>query len=179
MLINEPGYKDFIKILNQHSVEYLIVGGYAVIAHGYIRGTWDFDLWVNPKRENSVRLIKAIEEYGYDVEKVRGVDLNGKSPIKLVGEGYKIDILHNLWGVEGSFEDAYKRSKAFGEGQYGARVIAVKDLIDSKLKAMRKQDLADVEKLMAIQKHKMELGLREEEKGKQKKDKPKGRGMGM
>ncbi|GAA0526299.1 hypothetical protein LX66_0460 [Chitinophaga japonensis] len=52
-------FRDFIQALNNHNVEYIVVGGYAVILHGYRRPTGDMDIWVNPTRENYEKLVKA------------------------------------------------------------------------------------------------------------------------
>jgi hypothetical protein len=41
-------FKEFIKLLNEKKVEYLLVGGYAVVLHGYPRYTGDIDFWINP-----------------------------------------------------------------------------------------------------------------------------------
>ncbi len=41
-----PDFREFLKLLNSESVEYLVVGGYAVAHHGYPRPTGDLDIWV-------------------------------------------------------------------------------------------------------------------------------------
>lgn len=43
-----PDFSEFVALLNQHKVNYLIVGGYAVTVHGYPRYTGDLDVWVEP-----------------------------------------------------------------------------------------------------------------------------------
>ena len=45
-IFNED-FQDFISALNKHNVEYLLVGGYSVILHGYARTTGDLELWIN------------------------------------------------------------------------------------------------------------------------------------
>ena len=45
-------FQEFLELLDNHEVEYLLVGGYAVILHGYARSTGDMDLWVNQTNEN-------------------------------------------------------------------------------------------------------------------------------
>lgn len=44
----EPGYLNLLRLFHAHSVEYVVVGGYAVIAYGHLRATGDIDLFVNP-----------------------------------------------------------------------------------------------------------------------------------
>lgn len=51
-----PDFRELLELLNKNEVEYLIVGGYAVIAHGYPRLTIDIDVWVKPSKENSKKL---------------------------------------------------------------------------------------------------------------------------
>jgi hypothetical protein len=57
-LFNED-FLDFINVLNKAEVEYILVGGYAVILHGYARSTADMDVWVNKTPANYHKLKKA------------------------------------------------------------------------------------------------------------------------
>nr|MDQ6903680.1 hypothetical protein [Bacteroidota bacterium] len=62
-LFNED-FQDFIMELNNNSVRYILVGGYAVILHGYIRSTADMDIWVDKTKENYQKLKKALNQFG-------------------------------------------------------------------------------------------------------------------
>jgi hypothetical protein len=64
MNIFNDDFKDFILFLNKFEVEYIVVGGYAVIIRGYSRSTGDIDIWVNKTKENFNRLQKTILEFG-------------------------------------------------------------------------------------------------------------------
>jgi predicted nucleotidyltransferase len=64
MNIFNNDFKDFILYLNQYVVEYIVVGGYAVIIRGYSRSTGDIDIWVNKTEENFIKLQKAIKAFG-------------------------------------------------------------------------------------------------------------------
>ena len=64
MNIFNPDFTDFINCLNQNNVEYILVGGYAVILRGYSRSTGDLDIWVNKTNENFIRLQKALKAFG-------------------------------------------------------------------------------------------------------------------
>ena len=64
MNIFNNDFKDFILYLNQYEVEYIVVGGYAVIIRGYSRSTGDIDIWVNKTEENFIKLLKAIKAFG-------------------------------------------------------------------------------------------------------------------
>ncbi len=57
-------FLDFIALLNERSVEYLLIGGYAVTHHGFVRNTKDIDFWFNPTPENCVRLERVSRAFG-------------------------------------------------------------------------------------------------------------------
>jgi hypothetical protein len=57
-------FQDFIQGLNKNEVRYILVGGYAVILHGYIRSTADMNIWVDKTSENYQKLRMAIKEFG-------------------------------------------------------------------------------------------------------------------
>ena len=63
MLNND--FKEFAELLNARGVEYLVVGGYALAAHGHLRYTGDIDFWVCPSAENIDRLLGALEDFGF------------------------------------------------------------------------------------------------------------------
>ena len=62
--IFNPDFRDLIRSLNKCDVEYLLVGGYAVILHGYVRSTSDMDIWINRTEENYHKLMKAFLDFG-------------------------------------------------------------------------------------------------------------------
>ncbi len=45
-------FRDFLRALNNNDVDYILVGGMAVILHGYVRTTGDMDIWVRKSKEN-------------------------------------------------------------------------------------------------------------------------------
>jgi hypothetical protein len=57
-------FAEMLKALSDEGVEYLVVGAYAVAAHGIPRATGDIDLWVRPTQENAARLWRALERFG-------------------------------------------------------------------------------------------------------------------
>lgn len=57
-------FRDFLRALNQFSVRYLLVGGYAVILNGYRRTTGHMDIWVETTPENHKNLLKAYIHFG-------------------------------------------------------------------------------------------------------------------
>lgn len=53
-------FRDFIKALNDNKVEYVLVGGMAVILHGYVRGTGDMDVWVIKRKRITEKWLKHL-----------------------------------------------------------------------------------------------------------------------
>jgi len=62
-------FSELLRLLNDHEVRYMVVGGYAVAYHGYPRATGDLDLWIDRTKENAGRVIEALCEFGFDVPK--------------------------------------------------------------------------------------------------------------
>src|SRR4051812_35909240 len=57
-------FRDFLKVCNERNVEYILVGGMAVILHGYVRTTGDMDVWVNRTKENYQKIAEAFSDFG-------------------------------------------------------------------------------------------------------------------
>jgi hypothetical protein len=62
-----PDFKEFLQLLNAKSVEYLLIGGYAVGYYGYVRATADIDVWLAMTPENADRAVEALREFGFNV----------------------------------------------------------------------------------------------------------------
>jgi hypothetical protein len=62
-----PDFSAFLRFLFESRVEYLVIGGYAVAYHGYPRPTGDIDVWVRPTEANAVRVVEALQAFGFDV----------------------------------------------------------------------------------------------------------------
>ena len=61
----QPDFLELLRLLNDEKVEYLIVGGYAVAAHGHPRFTRDLDIWVNPTIKNAGKVINVLDKFGF------------------------------------------------------------------------------------------------------------------
>ena len=141
-------FREFIDALNKHEVEYLLVGGYAVILNGYRRSTGDMDIWVNVTAENHKRLLKAFVAFGLPDSDITEdnflkndameVFSYGKSPVS-------INIMKNVKGLE--FDAAFKVSRIYEEGGLKIRFIHLNTLIEAKKASGRHKDIDDIEKL--------------------------------
>ena len=100
-------FKEFIELLNEHSVRYLVVGGYAVAFHGYPRYTKDIDIWIELSLENADKILKALNEFGFGSLDLTPDDfLESDQIIQLGYPPNRIDILTTLKDLK--FEDCYE-----------------------------------------------------------------------
>jgi hypothetical protein len=139
-------FKEFIELLNVHSVRYLIVGGYAVAFHGYPRYTKDLDVWIELSPENADNLIKALEEFGFGSLGLKPQDfLVSDQIIQLGYPPNRIDILTTLKQVK--FEDCYKEKVELEIQGLNISFIDLENLKQNKRATGRPQDLADADNL--------------------------------
>src|SRR5664279_4153046 len=141
-------FRDFIQTLNDNRVEYMLVGGYAVILHGYRRVTGDLDIWVNRTKENYSKLVKAFSQFGlsvFDMTEENFLNVEAADVFSFGRPPVSIDILTKLKGVE--FDDAFVRALQFDEDGLIVRFIHLNKLIEAKKASGRHKDLDDIEKL--------------------------------
>ncbi|MGO4291196.1 DUF6036 family nucleotidyltransferase [Chitinophaga sp. RAB17] len=141
-------FREFIHAMNNQNVEYILVGGYAVILHGYRRVTGDMDIWVNRTKDNYLKLTRAFLEFGlpvFDMTEQKFLDADKADVFSYGRPPVSIDIITNLKGVE--FDDAYHQSQIFNEEGLMIRFLHLNNLIDAKKAAGRHKDLDDIEKL--------------------------------
>jgi len=141
-----PDFKEFIQLLNDNEVRYLVVGGYAVALHGYPRYTKDIDIWIESSQENTVRLLKALEGFGFGSVGLKVEDF--LEPEQVIQLGYppnRIDLLTSLAGVD--FQNCYSLKTAVNIDGQRVNFIDIENLKKNKKASGRLQDLADVENL--------------------------------
>jgi hypothetical protein len=146
-IFNED-FRDFIAALNKYEVEYLLVGGYAVILHGYRRSTGDMDIWVNVTADNHRKLIKAYLDFGLPTADISEVNFLRNDDMDVFTYGTPpvcIEILKRVKGCD--FDEAYKISKLFDENGLLIRFVHINTLIEAKKASGRYKDLDDIEKL--------------------------------
>ena len=102
-----PDFREFVELLNKNDVLYMIVGGYAVGFHGHPRYTGDLDIWLLPTQENAIKIIKAIESFGFGSLGISEKDLSSEGLIIQLGyPPLRIDLLTSIDGVR--FEECYQ-----------------------------------------------------------------------
>ncbi len=141
-----PDFSDMLSALNEEGVEYLVVGGYALAAHGLPRATKDIDIWVRPTAANATCALKALTRFGAPLHGLTADDLATEGTIFQIGVApQRIDVITSIDGVE--FEDAWSsRDVACMDGIEFA-VIGRVALVRNKRASGRPQDLADVARL--------------------------------
>ena len=151
MIIRNQAHLEMLSVLQKHNVEYLIVGGYAVILHGYIRTTGDMDIWINPPPENINRLLEAFTQMQFDpqgIEQIRTMDFSTPVVFHIGEEPDRIDFLSHIAGVD--FAKAFSRHESISIHNNEFPFLHLDDLIINKLRSNRLQDQADVEALQKI-----------------------------
>ncbi len=138
-------YKELLQLLNESQVEYLIVGGFAVMKYGEPRYTKDLDVWVNNSRQNSARVVDALKSFGAPLEH-DGIDaetFTDKRVVYQIGVApVRIDILTGITGVE--FTDAWKKRVAGTFFGVPVNFISLDDLTTNKQALGRSSDLKDL-----------------------------------
>ncbi len=145
--LNVPqDFKEFLKLLNAKGVRYLVVGGYAVAYHGYVRPTADLDIWAEPDRSNAEKLVMVVGEFGFALPEVTpDLFLNKKKIMRMGAEPVRIEIMSEIDGV--AFADCYGRRVEGRLDDTDVSVIGLADLLANKKASGRFKDLADVEEL--------------------------------
>ena len=135
-------FADMSSELFAADAEFLVVGGCAVIAHGFPRATGDIDVWVRPTPENAKRVMLALRRFGAPLADLTEADLATPGVAFQIGVvPNRIDILTDVDGV--SFDEAWaSRVKAGVEG-HDVPVLGRSALLRTKRATGRKKDLLD------------------------------------
>lgn len=153
ILIEE--HQQMLLALAKNNVRFMLIGGYAVIYHGYARTTADMDIWLALGNDNKEKLARALAEFGIDDESLtifNSIDFTKPQNIFYFGkEPRRIDFLTMVSNVD--FEAAYKQAENFPLGAVKIPVIHYNQLILSKLTTGRLKDKADIEELQRINKY--------------------------
>jgi len=140
-----PDFKEFAELLNAHRVDYLVVGGYALAAHGHPRYTGDIDFWLDRSAVNIERLQVALREFGFGSLDLKPEDFQPDTVIQLGQPPRRIDLLMGIDGV--AFENCFKRREVIDIQGLPLNFIGLDDFKANKRASGRNKDLADLEAL--------------------------------
>jgi hypothetical protein len=143
-------FSDLLAEFNAQAVEYIVVGAHALAAHGHVRATKDLDIWVRPSVENARHVMRALSAFGAPLHDLTENDLASPGLIFQIGvPPVRIDVITSIDGVD--FAAAWPdRVQAKLDG-LPVPVLSRHHLITNKRASGRLQDLADVERLEALE----------------------------
>lgn len=144
---------ELLKALLKHKVDFIIIGGYSVIFHGYKRTTGDVDIWIKPDNSNKKKILIALKEIKIDSQSIIEIDkldFTGYVVFCIWEEPERADFITRINLV--NYDDADK-NKIIGEID-GVKIpfIHLNDLVLSKMNTGRAKDKADIEELQKIKK---------------------------
>ena len=145
MVLNRD-LREFVALLNEKNVKYLVIGGYAVAYHGFPRYTKDIDIWVWLNEENAKKVLEVIHAFGMKSMNILIDDLINKDTVIQLGmPPNRIDILTDLENLD--FETCFGQREIADIGGLEISFLDIDNLITAKLNAGRPQDKVDVKKL--------------------------------
>ena len=144
----KPRLQKLLRLLNELEVEYLIVGGFAVMKYGEPRYTKVLEVWVHNSAQNVIRVVEALKTYGapIDLDHINGETFAEKQVVYQIEIGpVRIDILTEIVGVR--FLDAWRKRVASTFFGVPLHFISMDDLVANK------QALGDSTDLMGVKRN--------------------------
>lgn len=141
-----PDFKEFLRLLNENEVRYLLIGGYAVGFHGYPRATADIDIWISVDPDTAKKMVDVMKGFGFAEGTItRDAFLDEKGLIRMGIPPLRLEVLMQIEGVE--FQDCYERRLDGVIDGVEVKVIGLMDLRTNKKASGRLKDLSDLEYL--------------------------------
>jgi len=139
-------FKEFLKLLNEHDVRYLLIGAYAVNYHGYIRATGDMDVWIAVHPDNAQKIIATLHAFGMEDPALHpDVFLQENKILRMGVPPLRLEITTSISGVE--FDECYQSRIVDELDGIEVNLIDLENLKKNKKASGRPKDLVDLEKL--------------------------------
>ncbi len=139
-------FRDFLKLLNENDVRYLLIGGYAVGYYGYPRATHDMDIWIAADPENAEKMVDVMTGFGFAEGAVaKEIFLRRDGVVRMGVPPLRLEVLMSISGVV--FEECYERGLVDDVDGESVRIIHLEDLLTNKIASGRHKDLDDVSNL--------------------------------
>jgi len=139
-------YKEMLSLLIEEKVEFILVGAYALAAHGFPRATGDIDIFIRPNRKNAVNIYECLAKFGAPLEGVSVEDFSSPGVIFQIGLApRRIDILTTIDAV--SFQEAIEDALVVQIEGLKIPVLSKSKLIKNKESTGRIKDKIDAENL--------------------------------
>jgi len=141
-----PDFKDFLKLLNSHKVDYLLIGGYAVGYHGFPRATADIDIWIAINPQNAAKMVKVLTKFGFKVPELStDLFLHKNKIVRLGNAPVRIEVFTSISGVD--FDECFQNKTIAIIDHVKVNIINLEDLKKNKKASGREKDLIDLKKL--------------------------------
>jgi hypothetical protein len=136
-------FKDILLCLKDEGAEFIIVGAYALAAHGLPRATGDIDIWIRNNEENARKVLRALSTFGAPVSELTEQDFTSPDMVLQIGvEPSRIDILTSIDGV--AFDEAWKNKMSVIVADVEIKVLSRADLLKNKVASGRDKDQGDI-----------------------------------
>lgn len=138
-----PDFRDILHELFEAKADFIVVGAYALAAHGVARATGDIDIWIRPDADNAARVYKALAAFGAPLDELSVEDLHTPGTVFQIGlPPNRIDVLTRISGVE--FGVAWSNRMEVEVEGLRVSVLGRADFITNKRATGRPKDLADI-----------------------------------
>jgi predicted nucleotidyltransferase len=139
-------FKEFLKLLKEHKVRYLLIGGYAVSYHGYIRATGDMDIWIAIHPDNAHKMVAVLKTFGFDHPDLSDdLFLHENKILRMGVPPVRLEITTSISGVE--FDECYQARVVDELDGVEVNLIDLENLKKNKKASGRLKDLTDFKKL--------------------------------
>jgi len=141
-----PDFKEFLRLLNAHRVEYLLIGGYAVGFYGYPRATNDLDIWIAVHPANAEKMVAVLKDFGFNTPELNSqLFLEEDRIVRLGLPPIRIEVATKISGVD--FANCYAQRVVERMEDIEIPFISLPNLKANKKAAGRHKDLDDLEHL--------------------------------
>jgi predicted nucleotidyltransferase len=142
-----PDFKEFLRLLKEHKARYLLIGGYAVNYHGYIRATGDMDIWVAIAPDNADKIVAVLKAFGFGdhPDVTPELFMQQKKIIRMGAPPLRLEISTSISGVE--FDQCYRTRIVDELDGIEVDLIDLENLKKNKKASGRPKDIADLKKL--------------------------------
>ena len=138
-----PDFKDILLCLKTEEAEFIIVGAYALAAHGLPRATGDIYIWVRPSEENARKVLRALAAFGAPISDLTEKDFTAPEMVVQFGvEPCRIDILTSIDGVE--FDEGWRNKLSVVVDDIEVQILSRSDLLRNKVASGRDKDQSDI-----------------------------------
>jgi hypothetical protein len=132
-----------LSCLKDEGVDFIVVGAYALAAHGFIRATGDLDIWLRTSSDNAQKVLRALARFGAPTSGLSEDDFTNPDTILQLGvEPRRIDLITRIDGVD--FEEATGGRVMIDVDGVQVFVLSKRDLLKNKLAVGRDKDQGDI-----------------------------------